>query len=303
MKPAQWQKHLNLDPASPRGFRAIEYLGQAKFITTYRFTGQILIDDIPITTITRTSLRSSILSIPQETLTLPGTFRFNADPLNATLSSGSEFGSTDDKSHDELIISDLRKIGLWEIIDPRGGLDGEMTSQSLSRGQAQLFAIARTTIRKDIANGHLVGAQAHPNNPATSINPARPLLAHRILLMDEATSNLDAETDTKIQALIRQEFHDFTIVTVAHRMGSIVDSDVVAMMENGRMVLLGHPVRLIYYLLFSAAAALLLYRQRRAKMRLEHDFGNSSMPKRTCGLSSVLCPQPGDLRVRVHNSL
>ncbi|KAI1858876.1 uncharacterized protein JN550_012335 [Neoarthrinium moseri] len=219
--------------------------------------GRILIDDTPITTVSRTALRSRILSIPQEGLTLGGTIRFNADPYHATVCRDSESGSIDDKSHDELILSAISRVGLWEAIEARGGLDGDMTSQPLSQGEGQLFAIARAIIRKDIASApgpmDSGAAQDAPrrsgNTTAFSANDGiqrtQPTARHSILLLDEATSNLDVGTDAKIQTLIRNEFREFTIVTVAHRVSSIKSSDMVGVMEDGRLVRFGPPAEIL----------------------------------------------------------
>lgn len=209
--------------------------------------GQILIDDIPIIKISRKSLRSRLLAIPQETLILSGTIRFNANPFHATISSASDQKNVDDKSYDDLIISTLRKVGLWEGIEARGGLDGELTPQSFSQGEGQLFSIARTIIRKDIANMPRLRStfedDGDRNEDANSVNRPgrgfRPMRPHNILLMDEATSNVDADTDATMQELIQREFRNFTIVTVAHRIETIKDSDVIGVMEDGRMVQFG----------------------------------------------------------------
>ncbi len=58
----------------------------------------------------------------------------------------------------------------------------------------------------------------------------------KILVLDEATSNVDAETDRTMQRLIREEFKEFTVLTVAHRMDTIMDSDKIAVLDSGRLI-------------------------------------------------------------------
>ena len=89
-------------------------------------------------------------------------------------------------------------------------------SESFSVGQKQLLCLARALIRRN-----------------------------RILVLDEATSNVDMETDAFIQRAIREKFADTTVITIAHRLNTIADYDFVVVMENGRVAEAGHPFELI----------------------------------------------------------
>lgn len=113
---------------------------------------------------------------------------------------------------DSAIIMALSKVHLWDAISARGGLDAEMKSQPLSQGQQQLFSLARAMLRTG-----------------------------RILVLDEATSNVDAGTDLLMQRVIREEFANHTIMTVAHRLDTIVDSDVIVVLEGGQVAEFGEP--------------------------------------------------------------
>lgn len=117
---------------------------------------------------------------------------------------------------DEAIIDALKKTKVWDAIEKRGGLDAQIKEQPLSQGEQQLFCLARTMLRSG-----------------------------KILILDEATSNVDAETDQVMQGIIRDEFQDYTILTVAHRLDTIMDSDMVAVLDQGRLTEYGPPQDLL----------------------------------------------------------
>ena len=64
-------------------------------------------------------------------------------------------------------------------------------------------------------------------------------------MLDEATSNVDGETDLLMQRLIREEFREHTIITVAHRLDTILDSDKIVVLDGGRVVEFGTPEELL----------------------------------------------------------
>ena len=67
----------------------------------------------------------------------------------------------------------------------------------------------------------------------------------RILVMDEPTSNIDMATDEKIQVVVREAFADCTVLTVAHRLGTVIDSDKLLVMDSGRVVEYDQPHELL----------------------------------------------------------
>jgi ATP-binding cassette, subfamily C (CFTR/MRP), member 1 len=103
----------------------------------------------------------------------------------------------------------LERVDLWGILYERGGLDADLHASTLSRGQQQLFALARALLSKDKG---------------------------KILILDEATSNVDKETDMVMQEIIRDEFKGYTILSVAHRLSTIMDADKVLVVDSGRVV-------------------------------------------------------------------
>lgn len=117
---------------------------------------------------------------------------------------------------DDQIITALGKVGLWPLVQQHGGLDSNINTLSLSHGQQQLFCLARAMLRPGM-----------------------------VLVLDEATSNVDWETDDKIQKIIREEFANRTILTVAHRLTTILDSDQVIVMGQGTVLEAGPPAELL----------------------------------------------------------
>ncbi|RFU32078.1 hypothetical protein B7463_g4239, partial [Scytalidium lignicola] len=166
-------------------------------------SGTVSIDGLDLQILPREIIRSRLITIPQDPFFLAGSVRLNADPTLSTT--------------EPAIITALTKVGLWDIIEARGGLDADMTTNPLSQGQQQIFCLARAMLQT----------------------------GSRILLLDEATSNVDAETDQAIQRIIREEFKHHTILTVAHRLDTILDSDKIAVLEDGRLVEFDSPGNLL----------------------------------------------------------
>ncbi|PWY76119.1 P-loop containing nucleoside triphosphate hydrolase protein [Aspergillus sclerotioniger CBS 115572] len=121
-------------------------------------------------------------------------------------------------STDDVIRSALIQTGLWTTINNKGGLDADMKNMSLSQGQQQLFCLARVIIKKNKS---------------------------RILVLDKATSGMDNETDKLMQEVLGTEFTDHMVITVAHRLDAILDSDLIAVLDQGRVVEYGPPSQLL----------------------------------------------------------
>lgn len=98
------------------------------------------------------------------------------------------------------------------------GLQHEITEggQNLSAGQKQLICLARALLRKT-----------------------------KILILDEATAAIDLETDDLLQGTIRKEFRDCTVITIAHRLNTIMDSDQIIVLDKGKIVEYDSPKKLI----------------------------------------------------------
>ncbi|XP_025829254.1 multidrug resistance-associated protein 4-like [Agrilus planipennis] len=164
-------------------------------------TGQIIIDDVDISTVPLNYLRSKISIIPQEPVLFSGTVRKNLDP----------FG----EYSDVVLWNALEQVELKQVVIEQGlGLDSKISEggSNFSVGQRQLFCLARAIIR---------------NN--------------KILVLDEATASVDQQTDLLIQKTIRKRFADCTVLTIAHRLHTIMDSSRILVLEDGAVAEYDHP--------------------------------------------------------------
>ncbi|KAI1132171.1 multidrug resistance-like protein [Nemania abortiva] len=182
--------------------------GKSTFLLTLlrlvpKSSGTILVDGIDISTLDRDNLRSHIITVSQDTFYLPGSVRLNVDPY--------------DSASSDAIETVLRRVGLWDVIVERGGLEAKFEDDNLSHGQRQLFSLARAVLRK-----------------------AR----SRVIVFDEAISSVDAHTDTVIRDFLRDEFREHTVIWIAHRLETILDFDRVIVLDEGRVVEDGNPAQL-----------------------------------------------------------
>lgn len=168
-------------------------------------SGRIKIDGVDIAKIGVTDLRSRLSIIPQDPTIFDGNIRHNIDP----------FGThTDDQ-----IWEALRRVHLFDVVTQLpGGIDSELADEGVnfSLGQRQLMCVARAILRKS-----------------------------KILLLDEASSSIDLETDYLLQKTLRTEFADCTTITIAHRIATIMDSDRVMVLEAGKLAEFDSPGALL----------------------------------------------------------
>ncbi|KAI1774955.1 ABC transporter [Hypoxylon cercidicola] len=184
--------------------------------------GQIKIDGTDITTVKRADLRARINVVPQDPFFVPGTVRFNIDPLSSTSTSASNGGipsGNEGEQYDAMMRHALERVGLWDSVSTQGGLDAPLDAGAWSAGQKQLLCLARAMVRQ--WKGSSRGG---------------------ILVLDEAMSSVDAETESLMQNIIDTEFKDCTVLSVMHRLRHVVRSyDVVAMLDSGRLLEFGAP--------------------------------------------------------------
>lgn len=170
--------------------------------------GRILLDGVDAAGLGLGFLRSKIAIVPQDPVLFSGSIRSNLDP----------FGEWEDRRLEEI----LRRVGLMGeglgggervgTLDERVEEDG----CNFSVGQRQLVVIARALLSEC-----------------------------SIVLMDEATAAIDVDTDQKIQKAIRSEFSNATVITVAHRLNTIMDADLILVMDDGKMAEFDNPGALL----------------------------------------------------------
>ncbi|CAF2705919.1 unnamed protein product [Rotaria sp. Silwood2] len=197
-------KNLNLRIESKEKIGVIGRTGAGKssllqalfrLVDQSTISGNILIDDIDIGHLSLDYLRSHLSVIPQVPILFCGTLRYNIDPFK--------------QFSDEECLQALEAVQLKQLV--RNHPDGlhllvaEMGT-NLSAGERQLICVARAILKKS-----------------------------RILLVDEATANVDHATDRIIQDVLADKFHDCTILTIAHRLNTVVNSDRILMLQQGEV--------------------------------------------------------------------
>uniref|UniRef100_A0A8B9I9Q8 ATP binding cassette subfamily C member 8 n=1 Tax=Anser brachyrhynchus TaxID=132585 RepID=A0A8B9I9Q8_9AVES len=193
-------KHVNahISPGQKIGICGRTGSGKSSFSLAFfrmvdTFEGRIIIDGIDIAKLPLQTLRSRLSIILQDPILFSGTIRFNLDP---------EKKCTDSMLWEALEIAQLKHV----VKALPGGLDAIVTEggENFSQGQRQLFCLARAFVRK------------------TSI-----------FIMDEATASIDMATENILQKVVMTAFADRTVVTIAHRVHTILNADLVIVMKRG----------------------------------------------------------------------
>ncbi|KAL5713054.1 Multidrug resistance-associated protein 4 [Ranunculus cassubicifolius] len=178
---------------------------QAMFRVMEPSGGKIVIDGIDISNIGLHDLRSRFGIIPQEPVLFQGTVRSNIDPIG--------------QHSDEEIWKSLERCQLKDVVaDKPEKLDSLVvdSGDNWSVGQRQLLCLGRVLLKHS-----------------------------RILFMDEATASVDSQTDAVIQGIIREDFADCTIISIAHRIPTVMDCDKVLVIDSGRAEEYDKPSRLL----------------------------------------------------------
>jgi len=180
----------------------------AKLVTRFYdpTSGRVLIDGYDLRDVTMFSLRSQLGVVPQEPFLFAGTIGDNIAFARPT--------ATDDEIHEA-----VDRVGLSDVIDRMpDGIDTVVheRGQTLSSGERQLIALARAFL-------------AHP----------------RVLVLDEATSNLDLQSETKIEVALDALLENRTAILIAHRLSTAMRADRIVVVDEGRIIEVGSHAELV----------------------------------------------------------
>ncbi|XP_076579274.1 ATP-binding cassette sub-family C member 4-like [Chaetodon auriga] len=167
--------------------------------------GKIYIDGVLTSEIGLHDLRQKMSIIPQDPVLFTGSMRKNLDPFN--------------QHTDEELWNALQEVQLKAVVEELPAKLETVLAESgsnFSVGQRQLVCLARAILRKN-----------------------------RILVIDEATANVDPRTDELIQKTIREKFRDCTVLTIAHRLNTIIDSDRILVLDAGKIHAYDDPYTLL----------------------------------------------------------
>uniref|UniRef100_A0A8C5C4F8 Cystic fibrosis transmembrane conductance regulator n=1 Tax=Gadus morhua TaxID=8049 RepID=A0A8C5C4F8_GADMO len=167
--------------------------------------GKIYVDGILTSELGLHDLRQKMSIIPQDPVLFTDTMRKNLDPFN--------------QHSDEELWNSLQEVQLKSVVEELPAKMETLLAESgsnFSVGQRQLVCLARAILRKN-----------------------------RILIIDEATANVDPRTDELIQRTIREKFRDCTVLTIAHRLNTIIDSDRIMVLDAGEIQAYDAPYTLL----------------------------------------------------------
>ncbi|XP_070762186.1 ATP-binding cassette sub-family C member 5 isoform X2 [Enoplosus armatus] len=180
-------------------------LGVVLFRLVEHCGGSILIDGIDISDIGLADLRSKLSIIPQDPVLFSGTVRSNLDPFSQY--SKEQIWDALERSHMKECVSQLPLKLESEVVE---------NGENFSVGERQLLCVARALLRQC-----------------------------KVLILDEATAAMDAETDTLIQETIRSSFQDCTTLTIAHRLHTVLASDRIMVLNQGQVAEFDEPSKLL----------------------------------------------------------
>jgi len=204
-------------------------------------SGRIIVDGIDISTIGLNDLRTRLTFIPQDSTLFSGTIRDNLDPF--------------DEYEDAEIDGALYRVHLLnrsahqsQRTSTRGSPVAELENETEAASVSGVSSVTEVDSKPVISLDTMVSAEGanFSHGQRQLIALARALLRQSsIIILDEATSSIDFETDRKIQTTIREEFNSSLLVTIAHRINSVIDYDRLIILDQGKIAQFDTPYNLI----------------------------------------------------------
>lgn len=222
---------FSVDAQSKIGIVGRTGAGKSTIITAlFRFlepeTGHIKIDNIDISGVDLQRLRRSITIIPQDPTLFSGTIKTNLDPY--------------DEFSDRQIFEALKRVNLISEEQLQQGATRETSNEASSTNSENVNKFLDLSSEISEGGSNLSQGQRQLMCLARSL-----LRGPKIILLDEATASIDYSSDAKIQETIRKEFQGSTILTIAHRLRSVIDYDKILVMDAGEVKEYDHPYSLL----------------------------------------------------------
>lgn len=180
-------------------------MGVALFRLSNIHSGKIVIDGIDISSIDLHALRSNVSIIPQEPVLFVGTIRYNLDPFANY--TDEQIWKALELSHMKQSISQLPEKLESEVVE---------NGENFSVGERQLMCMTRAILRNC-----------------------------KVIMLDEATAAIDSESDALVQETMKVAFADCTMLTIAHRLNTVLNSDKILVMDQGQVAEFDTPEKLL----------------------------------------------------------
>ncbi|KAJ2974506.1 hypothetical protein NQ176_g6018 [Zarea fungicola] len=210
---------LTVEPGEKIGIMGRTGSGKSSLLAAIlgflRYSGTLTIDGVDVATVEPDQLRSRIITISQELVELDGTIRDNMLPYDKSWGTVEkkldEKEREDARGRDRIIRETMERLGIWDQVESKGGLNASLEEASYSHGELQLMCIARAVVRRRLSGSMLV-------------------------LVDEATASVDHGRDQIVREMMRDYFQGCTIIVVAHRAETITDAKRILRMAFGHVV-------------------------------------------------------------------
>ena len=203
--------------------------------------GKIEIDGVDISKIDLAVLRSQITMIPQDPILFSGTLRYNLDPF--------------DEVTDDRIIDLIKKAGLEYLLDGKSKqeiLDEQKRLELEKAKNPSVDANEKVTQKQQSNEGKGLNFNIKEEGKNLSMGERQLiciiraiLRSNKIVILDEATANIDVVTEQTIQRLINEEFVGASVICIAHRLNTIIRSDKVLVLDEGRALEFDSPQNLM----------------------------------------------------------